>query len=181
MAGLGFILLNRRSCGRRGTWRNAPPSRSSRWRGRTRPSSSEARAAAPRRPVRRSATACPGRTTSSTPYATGSAWSAASRCRLATTPAQRALPEPAHVHHQRLGAVTFRLPKGSDAEAAAAERRTRHPAASGASVPPTRTRRHAGSGDPPKPWIYVIVATGNIFDDVDQARAAAQAGADVSP
>jgi beta-lysine 5,6-aminomutase alpha subunit len=32
---------------------------------------------------------------------------------------------------------------------------------------------------PPVPHKYVIVATGNIFDDVDQARAAAQAGADV--
>ncbi len=31
----------------------------------------------------------------------------------------------------------------------------------------------------PSPHKYVIVATGNIFDDVDQARAAAQAGADV--
>lgn len=34
-------------------------------------------------------------------------------------------------------------------------------------------------GMPPTPHKYVIVATGNIFDDVDQARAAAQAGADV--
>ncbi|MBI3183018.1 MAG: lysine 5,6-aminomutase subunit alpha [Myxococcales bacterium] len=32
---------------------------------------------------------------------------------------------------------------------------------------------------PPPPHRYVIVATGNIYDDVDQARAAAQAGADV--
>jgi len=31
----------------------------------------------------------------------------------------------------------------------------------------------------PVPHKYVIVATGNIYDDVDQARAAAQAGADV--
>jgi beta-lysine 5,6-aminomutase alpha subunit len=31
----------------------------------------------------------------------------------------------------------------------------------------------------PRPHKYVIVATGNIYDDVDQARAAAQAGADV--
>ncbi len=31
----------------------------------------------------------------------------------------------------------------------------------------------------PTPHKYVIVATGNIYDDVDQARAAAQAGADV--
>ncbi|MEN9799116.1 MAG: D-lysine 5,6-aminomutase, alpha subunit [Pseudomonadota bacterium] len=34
-------------------------------------------------------------------------------------------------------------------------------------------------GMPPAPHKYVIVATGNIYDDVDQARAAAQAGADV--
>src|SRR5262249_39606959 len=33
----------------------------------------------------------------------------------------------------------------------------------------------------PPPHKYVIVATGNIYDDVDQARAAAQAGADVIP
>jgi beta-lysine 5,6-aminomutase alpha subunit len=32
---------------------------------------------------------------------------------------------------------------------------------------------------PPAPHKYVIVATGNIYDDIDQARAAAQAGADV--
>src|SRR5262249_4662710 len=29
------------------------------------------------------------------------------------------------------------------------------------------------------PWKYVIVATGNIYDDVEQAKAAAQLGADV--
>jgi beta-lysine 5,6-aminomutase alpha subunit len=34
-------------------------------------------------------------------------------------------------------------------------------------------------GPPPAPHKYVIVATGNIYDDVDQARAAAQAGADI--
>ena len=34
-------------------------------------------------------------------------------------------------------------------------------------------------GMSPPPHKYVIVATGNIYDDVDQARAAAQAGADV--
>ncbi|MHB8875915.1 MAG: lysine 5,6-aminomutase subunit alpha, partial [Myxococcaceae bacterium] len=34
-------------------------------------------------------------------------------------------------------------------------------------------------GMPPPPHKYVIVATGNIYDDVDQARAAAQAGADI--
>jgi beta-lysine 5,6-aminomutase alpha subunit len=45
-------------------------------------------------------------------------------------------------------------------------------------------RRHRESdrarlGVGPTPWKYVIVATGNIYDDADQARAAAQAGADI--
>jgi beta-lysine 5,6-aminomutase alpha subunit len=38
-------------------------------------------------------------------------------------------------------------------------------------------KRELGMAEPPHK--YVIVATGNIYDDVDQARAAAQAGADV--
>ena len=31
----------------------------------------------------------------------------------------------------------------------------------------------------PKPWLYVIVATGNIYEDVKQAKAAARQGADI--
>jgi len=34
-------------------------------------------------------------------------------------------------------------------------------------------------GDPKKPYIYVIVATGNIYEDVIQARAAVREGADI--
>lgn len=34
-------------------------------------------------------------------------------------------------------------------------------------------------GESPPPWLYVIVASGNIFEDVPQARAAVAAGADV--
>ncbi|HEX8630617.1 MAG TPA: lysine 5,6-aminomutase subunit alpha, partial [Catenuloplanes sp.] len=35
-------------------------------------------------------------------------------------------------------------------------------------------------GDPPqRPWIYLIVATGDIYEDIPQAQAAARAGADV--
>jgi beta-lysine 5,6-aminomutase alpha subunit len=34
-------------------------------------------------------------------------------------------------------------------------------------------------GDPEKPWIYLIVATGNIHEDLPQAQAAARAGADI--
>jgi beta-lysine 5,6-aminomutase alpha subunit len=42
-----------------------------------------------------------------------------------------------------------------------------------------RAERLARLGDPPKPWIYLIVATGDIREDVVQARAAARAGADI--
>ncbi|MFA5786648.1 MAG: lysine 5,6-aminomutase subunit alpha [Actinomycetota bacterium] len=34
-------------------------------------------------------------------------------------------------------------------------------------------------GEPTRPWIYLIVATGNIYEDIPQAQAAARAGADV--
>jgi beta-lysine 5,6-aminomutase alpha subunit len=34
-------------------------------------------------------------------------------------------------------------------------------------------------GDPEKPWIYLIVATGNIHEDIPQAQAAARAGTDI--
>jgi len=37
----------------------------------------------------------------------------------------------------------------------------------------------ASLGQGPQPWLYVIVATGNIFEDVTQAKAAARAGADI--
>jgi beta-lysine 5,6-aminomutase alpha subunit len=37
----------------------------------------------------------------------------------------------------------------------------------------------AAHGDPPTPWVYVIVATGDIHEDARQAQAAARAGADV--
>ncbi|MCU1280386.1 MAG: L-beta-lysine 5,6-aminomutase alpha subunit, partial [bacterium] len=42
-----------------------------------------------------------------------------------------------------------------------------------------RKSDRARLGQGPIPWKYVIVATGNIYDDADQARAAAQAGADI--
>jgi beta-lysine 5,6-aminomutase alpha subunit len=42
-----------------------------------------------------------------------------------------------------------------------------------------RERLIAEHGDPPTPWLYVIVATGNIHEDARQAQAAARAGADV--
>src|SRR5207237_6779577 len=35
------------------------------------------------------------------------------------------------------------------------------------------------TSDPPMPWIYLIVATGDIYEDIPQAQAAAREGADV--
>jgi beta-lysine 5,6-aminomutase alpha subunit len=43
----------------------------------------------------------------------------------------------------------------------------------------TRVENRERLGTGPTPWKYVIVATGNIYDDADQGRAAAQAGADI--
>ncbi len=51
-----------------------------------------------------------------------------------------------------------------------------------ARIDAARRRREelvATLSDPVKPWLYVIVATGNIHEDVAQAKAAARAGADV--
>ena len=81
------------------------------------------------------------------------------------------------------GTARFELPTGADADRAreaardAAARR-----ASPASTPTARRREElvATHGDPPRrPWIYLIVATGDIHEDIPQAQAAARAGADV--
>jgi len=42
-----------------------------------------------------------------------------------------------------------------------------------------RDERIRRLGDPATPWLYIIVATGNIYEDVVQARAAVKQGADV--
>ena len=45
---------------------------------------------------------------------------------------------------------------------------------------PVASELIATLGDPPsRPWIYLIVATGDIHEDIPQAQAAARAGADV--
>ena len=66
---------------------------------------------------------------------------------------------------------------------AAAEQRGAELAAQGvARIDAVRRRREelvAGCGEALKPYVYVIVATGNIYEDVKQAQAAARAGADV--
>jgi beta-lysine 5,6-aminomutase alpha subunit len=42
-----------------------------------------------------------------------------------------------------------------------------------------RAQAIAAAGEAPTPWLYLIVATGNIHEDMVQARAAAEQGADV--
>ncbi len=80
------------------------------------------------------------------------------------------------------GNVSFRMPLGRDALAA------RRAAARGVGVGirtidasrRTRDRLITRLGDPKQqPWIYLIVATGDIYEDIPQAQAAAREGADV--
>jgi beta-lysine 5,6-aminomutase alpha subunit len=79
------------------------------------------------------------------------------------------------------GGARFRLPEGRDADRA----RTAARRAVGAGIRRidanrrTRDRLLRKLGDPPAPWIYLIVATGDIYEDIPQAQAAARAGADV--
>ncbi len=79
------------------------------------------------------------------------------------------------------GGVSFRLPEGKAADRA--RRTSRRAVASGfARIDANRRRRErlvARIGDPPQPWIYLIVATGDIYEDIPQAQAAAREGADV--
>ena len=79
------------------------------------------------------------------------------------------------------GRVSFRLPTGPDAEAA---RELAGNALAGgfakiAANRAARDRMIAETADPRKPWMYLIVATGDIYEDIPQAQAAAREGADV--
>ncbi|WP_107706051.1 lysine 5,6-aminomutase subunit alpha [Nocardioides allogilvus] len=80
------------------------------------------------------------------------------------------------------GSITFRLPEGKDAIRAA---KASHKAV-GQGIKQIdrrrveRERMIAKVGDAPrKPWIYLIVATGDIYEDIPQAQNAAREGADV--
>ena len=80
------------------------------------------------------------------------------------------------------GSVRFRLPEGPDATRARAAARAQ--VATGVARIDDRRREReelvARIGDAPsRPWIYLIVATGDIHEDVPQAQAAAREGADV--
>jgi beta-lysine 5,6-aminomutase alpha subunit len=80
------------------------------------------------------------------------------------------------------GSVRFRVPEGPAARTAG--RAARRAAAAGIRTIDTRRRERdrliTRLGDPPKrPWIYLIVATGDIYEDIPQAQAAAREGADI--
>jgi len=79
------------------------------------------------------------------------------------------------------GSITFRLPSRTDEQRArsAAHRAVAKGFARIDKNRATRERMVAKLGDPPRPWIYLIVATGDIYEDIPQAQAAAREGADV--
>ncbi|GAA1800778.1 lysine 5,6-aminomutase subunit alpha [Actinomadura chokoriensis] len=84
------------------------------------------------------------------------------------------------------GRVSFRLPSGTDADHA---RKAAGEAARGGMARIDRRRAERDrlmaelptpdAADPPRPLVYLIVATGDIYEDVPQAQAAAREGADV--
>jgi beta-lysine 5,6-aminomutase alpha subunit len=80
------------------------------------------------------------------------------------------------------GSVRFRLPEGRDLVRARAA--ARKPVGAGIRRIDSRRRERERLirtiGDAPRqPWIYLIVATGDIHEDIPQAQAAAREGADV--
>ena len=72
-------------------------------------------------------------------------------------------------------------PDGPDLEIARERARREAESAVGtiAAAATSRDAEIARVGDAPKPWMYLIVATGNIHEDIPQAQAAAREGADV--
>ncbi len=82
------------------------------------------------------------------------------------------------------GAVDFRLPEGRDARRAATASR-RAASAGIRTIDKRRLERDrliSRLGDAPRrPWIYLIVATGDIYEDIPQAQAAAERAPTSSP
>ena len=72
-------------------------------------------------------------------------------------------------------------PEGFDLDIAVerARRESQHAVDTVAAAAADRTAAIERVGEAPKPWFYEIVATGNIFEDVPQAQAAAREGCDV--
>lgn len=82
---------------------------------------------------------------------------------------------------QAVAAGTLRLTRPGD-EAAARAAAEAHASRACAHIAAQRAHRSAqiqNLGEGRAPWLYLIVATGNIHEDVVQARAAAEQGADI--
>ncbi len=80
------------------------------------------------------------------------------------------------------GSVSFRLPQGNDLSATQklAMRSVKPGMARIDKSRATRDRMIKRHGDPiQRPWIYLIVATGDIYEDIPQAQTAAREGADI--
>ena len=79
------------------------------------------------------------------------------------------------------GTVKFRIPGGDAARRAraAAARAVRGGIAAIDARRAERAAMIAATAEPPRPWIYLIVATGDIYEDIPQAQAAAREGADI--
>ena len=79
------------------------------------------------------------------------------------------------------GKAAFRIPAAADASAARAAARAALAAGLGR-IDANRAQRQLmidQTAEPPRPWIYLIVATGDIYEDIPQAQAAAREGADI--
>jgi beta-lysine 5,6-aminomutase alpha subunit len=79
------------------------------------------------------------------------------------------------------GKASFRIPAGAQAGAAraAAAQALDGGFARIDANRATRSRMISETAEPRKPWMYLIVATGDIYEDIPQAQAAAREGADV--
>ena len=77
------------------------------------------------------------------------------------------------------GSLTLTAPKDAAAARATAESVADQMCARIAAQRTQRTQMIENLSEGPKPWLYLIVATGNIHEDVVQARAAAEQGADI--
>ena len=77
------------------------------------------------------------------------------------------------------GTLTLALPKDADAARKATEAQAAIMCERIANQRAYRSKQIETMGEAPTPWLYLIVATGNIYEDVVQARAAAEQGADI--
>ncbi|MBT9495322.1 MAG: lysine 5,6-aminomutase subunit alpha [Paucibacter sp.] len=77
------------------------------------------------------------------------------------------------------GTLTLTLPKDGEAARRMAEKEAQSRCEQIAGQRSYRASEIKNNGEAPTPWLYLIVATGNIYEDVTQACAAAEQGADI--